>query len=917
MKTAPCVLVCALLLQSVSGVKDYLFKSCDNSGFCHRNRHFGRSVAANDQFTPKYSVNPDNIVVKGPSIEAVITKRLPNGLRSLDLPLDISVLQGGSIHIRIDEARDYEPPNHVNHRRYNETSAWSFASDRQSLLQDADILVEADHVLVVVDKSVTARIEFAPFRIVVFHANIVVCIVNDRDLLNLEHRRAASANEAHLWPEETDFDMFSDSFGDARDDTLPMGPELVALDVTFPGFTHVYGIPEHADLMNLKDTVTTSHPYRLYNVDIFEYELDSRLPMYGSIPLMLALKPGASVGFFWINAADTFVDIDKSADTKTHWMSENGVLEFIVMVAATPAEINTQYGTVTGFTQLPQLLSLGYHQCRWNYNDEKDVLSIHRLMDAHHIPYDYIWLDIEYAESKKYFTWNRDNFPDPHRMLEQLDHTGRSLVIIIDPHLKTNYLISDEVCRRHLGINANDNATYRGHCWPGELVWIDTLNPSARAYWLLLFEYSSDNEFMGKTSQNLQIWNDMNEPSVFNGPETTSPRDNLHYGNWEHRSIHNLFGLTFHEATYEAMVSRFLHSDKRPFILTRSYFAGSQRTAAMWTGDNMSKWEYLKVSIPMVLTLGIAGMPFAGADVGGFFGNPSKELLTRWYQTGIWYPFFRAHAHIDSRRREPWVPGEPYTSVIRDAIQLRYALLPMMYTAFHQASTTGVPVMKPLFYESQQEANFGIEDEFFLGNSGILVKPVTEEAAKTVEFYLPDSSLYYEFDNGHVSNRVSSGPGYIEKAVELSTIPMMLKGGSIVASKNRSRRSAKLMFDDPFQLVVALDDHGAASGVLYVDDGETFGYKHGHSLEIALTMRGHQLTANVVGSEAFKHRAAEILIEKITIVSSQAQSLQAVKANQAGRTWLVRFDGSVLHNLRLSIASDWEVVLADNVHDEL
>lgn len=187
----------------------------------------------------------------------------------------------------------------------------------------------------------------------------------------------------------------------------------------------------------------------------------------------------------------------------------------------------------------------------------------------------------------------------------------------------------------------------------------------------------------------------MNEPSVFNGPETTMPKDNLHYGNWEHRDVHNLYGLTFHNATYHAVLDRLPRAkQQRPFVLTRAFFAGSQRTAAMWTGDNEAKWDHLEQAFPMLLAQGIAGMPFAGADVGGFFGNPSKELLTRWYQAGAFYPFFRAHAHIDARRREPYLAGEPYVSIIRDAIRLRYQLLPAWYTAFHRASWEGMPILR-------------------------------------------------------------------------------------------------------------------------------------------------------------------------------------------------------------------------------
>lgn len=233
---------------------------------------------------------------------------------------------------------------------------------------------------------------------------------------------------------------------------------------------------EHADSMFLKDT-RDREPYRLFNVDIFEYETDSRLPMYGSIPLLMAVNANAALGIFWVNSADTYIDITKDKDSSVHWMSENGVLEFIVIVENSPKQVNEEYGKLTGNTQLPILSSLGYHQCRWNYNDIKDVLEVNSKFDESEIPYDTIWLDIEYADNKKYFTWDLENFADPGYMLKELNRTGRNLAVIIDPHIKTGYEVSDAIISKSLTMKNNENQVYYGHCWPGESVWIDTLDP--------------------------------------------------------------------------------------------------------------------------------------------------------------------------------------------------------------------------------------------------------------------------------------------------------------------------------------------------------------------------------------------------------------------------------------------------------
>ncbi|CUM52441.1 unnamed protein product [Debaryomyces tyrocola] len=916
------------------GYKEYLFKNCETSGFCHRNRHFADSIKENPKYESKYAIDPQSIHSESEDfiVSGNILKEVAGIGEDIVLPFELSLLDKNNIRIKVDEEqrKNIKLRNKlVNVNRYNETPNWSFRSLNLSYKSKSGTKYSQHKNKLVIDYGTKlqyrAEVLYKPFKVVIYRGKEVQFILNDRNFLNYEHWRPESSNAAHLSNEETDFNMFHDDFHDARNDRIPLGPESIGLDFTLKGFKHVYGIPEHADDFNLKDTTDSDLPYRLFNVDIFEYETNSKMPMYGSIPFLMGLKPGVSIGLFWINSADTYVDIDKSSsdkDTKTHWISENGILDVMIMIAESPWEINESYGAITGYVQLPQLFALGYHQCRWNYNDEKDVLEINSLFDKHQIPYDVIWLDVEYADAKKYFTWQSEKFPDPERMLAELDHTGRNLVIIIDPHLKTDYHISDHVEKEGISINDPSNNTFHGQCWPGESVWIDTMNPNSQPFWDKQHEYSAENEFMGKLSTNIHIWNDMNEPSVFDGIETTSPRDNIHYGNWEHRSVHNVFGLTFHEATYNSMIKRLSTTDRqRPFILTRSYFAGSQRTAAMWSGDNMSKWEYLKVSIPMLLTSGVAGMPFGGADVGGFFGDPAKDLLTRWYQTGIWYPFFRAHAHIDSRRREPWVAGDPYTSIMRDAIRLRYSLLPIFYTSFYESSISGYPVLKPLFYETPDNLeSYDIEDQFFLGDSGLLIKPITVEDANNVDIYLPDDEIYYDYTSGNISNTVRkfTGPGFISKSIGLSDIPILLKGGSIIAKKDRYRRSSKLMARDPYTLTVALDNSGKASGKLYIDDGETFNYERGEYANVYFRATSNSIKGEIRGQEGFVESLDDIFIEKIVVLS--VKELSSIRIQQSGSQWESNcrcIDGNlIIENPKLKLNSEWTIEINDTKFTE-
>ncbi|CAG8825174.1 25907_t:CDS:2, partial [Racocetra persica] len=232
----------------------------------------------------------------------------------------------------------------------------------------------------------------------------------------------------------------------------------------------------------------------------------------------------------------------------------------------------------------------------------------------------------------------------------------------------------------------------------------------------------------------LFTWNDMNEPSVFGGYEQTMPKDLIHYEGWEHRDLHNIYGLSFHRATAQGLRNR-TESPRRPFVLSRSFFAGSQRYGAIWTGDNGSSWDYLAISTPMLLTLGISGLPFSGVDVGGFAGDPQPELFVRWCQAGAFEPFFRGHSDNYTKRREPWVFGEPYTGYVRDIIKERYSLLPLWYTLFYEASTTGMPIIRPMFvvYPDDEQV-YEMDDQFFVGNS-LLVKPIVKKGQTSTEVY--------------------------------------------------------------------------------------------------------------------------------------------------------------------------------------
>lgn len=841
-------------------VKRENFKTCDQSGFCKRNRAYADAVSADSKFESPYKLDSTSLKLE----KGVLTGNVLKKLSAVEndnvvLPLTVAFLESGVARVTMDEEKRQKGEIELRHsskarkQRYNEAEKWAIVGGTQ---------VSTGAAISEADDSVT-RIAYGPeskFEVVITHNPLALEFkrdgetqikFNDNGFLNMEHWRpkvdkpqAAEGEEAKEGEStaEDESTWWDESFG-GNTDSKPRGPESIAMDISFPGYSHVFGAAEHTGPLSLKETRggegKYDEPYRLYNSDVFEYELDSPMTLYGSIPFMQAQKKDSTVGVFWLNAAETWIDVTKSTSlanplslgtlsqttTNTHWISEAGLLDVFVFLGPTPQDVIGAYGELTGYSQLPQQFAIAYHQCRWNYVTDEDVRDVDRKFDKSNIPYDVIWLDIEYTDGKKYFTWDPMTFGNPLDMQEQLDEHERKLVYIIDPHIKNegNYPVVDELKKQDLATHNKDDNIYEGWCWPGSSHWVDAFNPKAREWWKSLFKYAN---FKG-TAKNSWLWNDMNEPSVFNGPETTMPKDNLHHGKWEHRDLHNINGLTFVNATYDALLARDKEEEKhnvRPFVLTRSFYSGSQRMGAMWTGDNQAVWSHLKESIPMILSMNIAGFPFAGADVGGFFGNPSEELLARWYQAGAFYPFFRGHAHIDTRRREPYLVSEPYKGVITQALRLRYSLLPAWYTAFHEASTHGAPILRPNYYvHPSDEKGFAVDDQFYIGSTGLLAKPITAEGATDTELYLADDEKYYDYFDFWTYQ----GPGSYKVSAPLDTIPLFMRGGHIFPRRDRPRRSSGLMKYDPFTLVIAIGKSGDAEGTLYLDDGESFDFQDG------------------------------------------------------------------------------------------
>ncbi|KAL0251676.1 hypothetical protein GEMRC1_000888 [Eukaryota sp. GEM-RC1] len=633
---------------------------------------------------------------------------------------------------------------------------------------------------------------------------------------------------------------------------LSPSPGSIALDFTFPSSTSLHGLPEHSLPFSLPSTLSSDEPIRLFNLDVFQYEVDSSFPLYGSVPFLFSRGP-STTAVFWNNPSDSYVDIDHSPTNSTsYFYSESSSLDAFILLGPTPTKVFSQWRSITGSFPPPPDFALGYHQCKWNYRDEKDVLKLLDEFETRDLPVDTIWLDIEHTKGKRYFTWDPRHFPDPEGLQNTLWSLGRRMVTITDPHIKkdSSYHVHKQALAKNVYIMNSDKKTpFEGHCWPGTSHYIDYLNPEARSFWAEL--YKSTN-YKGKT-HTLHQWNDMNEFSVFNHAETTAPRDVMHFdgSQWvENRQVHNLYGFLMHSSTKQGLLLD--NPGSRPFILTRSFFAGSGSTGvAVWTGDNTADWNHLRISIPMLLSLSISGIPFVGADIGGFFDHPDAELITRWYQLGAWYPFMRSHAHLDSPRREPWLYGKETESRIRKVLIQRYSYLPYWKLLFKELEDSGVPPLRPLWMIGD---DFVDNEEVLLVGNDILVVPVLSPGQTSLSLDLPSNTEWFDVRNGQeISNNFVFN-------VDVDSIPVLQRAGSIIPRKFRLRRSTAFMVLDPITLDVAVDREGTASGRYYNDDGVSYDYQS-NKIDDAVIEMGNNSLCWTVQEKEFK----KIEIERICL----------------------------------------------------
>ncbi|XP_048394270.2 neutral alpha-glucosidase C-like isoform X3 [Stegostoma tigrinum] len=745
-------------------------------------------------------------------------------------------------------------------------------------------------------------------------------------MLNTRESRQESKRKRNVETEkesEEDLGLWKEQFHEFIDIKVN-GPTSVGLDFSLPGFEYIYGIPEHTENLRLK-TTSQEDPYRLYNLDVFACKLHSRMSVYGSVPLLLAQKQSNTMGIFWLNASETLVDISLNTESKislgktkklktdddvlprtdVRWMSESGIIDAFILMGPSAFDVFNQYSRLTGLQTFPPLFALGHHQCRYSYKDENDVEQVDAGFDMNDIPNDVIWLDIDHTEGKRYFTWDRTKFSRPREMQEYLRAKDRKLVVIIDPHIKVDkkYPLYCEAKSKKYFVMDKDGEEYHGSCWPGVSAYLDFTNPIVRNWYANLHgldQYKDSTDI-------LFVWNDMNEPAVFSGPELTMHKNAVHAGGWEHREMHNLYGFYQQWATAEGLTRR-SGGMERPFVLTRSFFAGSQRYGAVWTGDNVAEWSYLKISIPMLLNLSLTGISFCGADIGGFAQNPEPELLVRWYQAAAYQPFFRNHSNAETKRREPWLFGEDNTRIIRETIQERYALLPFWYTLFYMAHTKAEPVIRPLWVNFPEEVNtFAVDDEYMIGEA-LLVHPVTDSGVTEVNVLLPGKGeLWYCLR----TLQRYDGEQILHVSVTLESVPIYQRGGTVIPRKTQVLRSTKAMETVSYVLYIALNSENSATGKLFLDDGHSFNYKNKNQFLLRKFSFKDNTFSSVCADEKGRY-CTECVVERILVMGA-ARPTCVMARHPDGQESTVNFSHNAgksslnIEGLCLNLGCDWTV----------
>lgn len=600
-----------------------------------------------------------------------------------------------------------------------------------------------------------------------------------------------------------------------------------------------YGLGEKGGDLNKKGCYTEN-----FNTDDPETDDDS-ITYYKTIPFYVALKEEFTYGIFFDNSFRSYFDMGKEMGDRIFFGAIGGQIQYYFIPGENIKEVVKNYTALTGRMEMPPLWSLGYQQCRFSYFSQEEVRELVKTFEEKDIPLDVVYLDIDYMDGFRVMTFKTPNFDDAAGLISDLKEKGIRTITIIDPGVK----VDEEYDVFKRGKEGNhftkklDGEMFIGAVWPGDSAFPDFSNKDCREWWKSeLKKFISEHGMDG-------IWNDMNEPCVFNNDHKTMLETCLHNsdnGVIEHKEFHNRYGFEMSRCSKEAQEE--LHPNERGFSMTRATYAGGQRYSSVWTGDNMSLWSQMRMSISMNANLGISGFSFVGNDVSGFGLDSSEELFIRWMEMGPFIPIFRNHSNMYTRRQEPWAFGPRAEKIAKKSIELRYELLPYIYDLYYISHKEGLPIFRPMIMEYEKDMNLlNMREQFMLGEN-MLVAPVLYEGERSKTVYLPKGSWFNYF----TMEKLQGGKWY-KLPCELDEILVFVKEGSIIPTYNKKFRNVK---ERPKNILLKVFGENA-KGFHYNDDGHTMEY-----LEGKYTYMGIEF---VDGKEEFKLINNDYIIEDMEI----------------------------------------------------
>jgi alpha-glucosidase len=604
--------------------------------------------------------------------------------------------------------------------------------------------------------------------------------------------------------------------------------------------------------------------FTLWNTDAYRFQ-ESTDPLYKAIPYFMTFRAAHAAGVLLDNTWRSNFDFGKELPDAYSFGSLNGPVDYYFFYGPTPKQVVETYAWLTGTPPLPPLWSLGFQQSRYSYMTQARVLEIANHLRADRIPADAVYLDIDYQDHNRPFTVNTKTFPDLKELMAKLKAEDFHAVMITDLHIanypEPTYPPYDTGVAGDNFVKNPDGSIYSGPVWPGLSLFPDFTRQQTREWWGSLYrEFKSD----GADG----FWNDMNEPSVFNTPTATMPVNIVHRidepgfapRNATHAEIHNVYGMENSRATFDGLLA--IDPSSRPFVLTRATYAGGQRYACTWTGDNSSTWNHLRLATPMIENLGLSGFAFTGADVGGYAGSPSMDLLTKWFEIATFQPIDRDHSEKGTADQEPWVGGPAQEAIRRHFIETRYQLMPYLYTLADEASRTGLPLVRPLFFEFPSAAtdghpidiDNGSSGEFMLGSDVLVASSPYPEAPDSYSVELP-TAAWFDFWTGEpvkLPPPDPPAPGAPDRTVrysitvspKLAELPVYVRAGAIVPMQPLVQSTSETP-KGPLTLRIYVHDKGEiddkgdpgdnCAGQLYQDDGKTFAYKSGAFLRMSFS----------------------------------------------------------------------------------